>query len=85
VASGLSLRWGRLRDAGMVKPLLQMLLMVGWTFLGIILIYVGLLLFDRLSPIDYRAEIRRGNVAAGVVLGAVILAIAAVVVAVLST
>jgi uncharacterized membrane protein YjfL (UPF0719 family) len=69
----------------MVKPLLQVLLMVGWTFLGIILIYAGLLLFDRLSPIDYRAEIRRGNVAAGVVLGAVILAIAAVVVAVLST
>lgn len=69
----------------MVKPLLQVLLMVGWTFLGIILIYVGLLLFDRLSPIDYRAEIRRGNTAAGVVLGAVILAIAAVVVAVLST
>ncbi|MBW4529419.1 MULTISPECIES: DUF350 domain-containing protein [Synechococcales] len=69
----------------MVKPLLQMLLMVGWTFLGIILIYLGLLLFDRLSPIDYRAEIRRGNIAAGVVLGAVILAIAAVVVAVLST
>jgi uncharacterized membrane protein YjfL (UPF0719 family) len=69
----------------MVKPLLQMLLMVGWTFLGIILIYFGLLLFDRLSPIDYRAEIRRGNIAAGVVLGAVILAIAAVVVAVLST
>ena len=69
----------------MVKPLLQMLLMVGWTFLGIILIYLGLLLFDRLSPIDYRAEIRRGNIAAWVVLGAVILAIAAVVVAVLST
>ncbi len=69
----------------MVKPLLQMLLMVGWTFLGIILIYLGLLLFDRLSPIDYRAEIRCGNIAAGVVLGAVILAIAAVVVAVLST
>ena len=69
----------------MVKPLLQMLLMVGWTFLGIILIYLGLLLFDSLSQIDYRAEIRRGNIAAGVVLGAVILAIAAVVVAVLST
>jgi uncharacterized membrane protein YjfL (UPF0719 family) len=43
------------------------------------------LLFDRLSPIDYRNEIRKGNTAAGVVLGAVILAIAAVVVTVLST
>ncbi|MCP9826953.1 MULTISPECIES: DUF350 domain-containing protein [unclassified Synechococcus] len=69
----------------MVKPLLQLLLTVGWTFFGVILIYGGLLLFDRLSPIDYRSEIRKGNIAAGVVLGAVILAIAAVVVAVLSS
>jgi uncharacterized membrane protein YjfL (UPF0719 family) len=69
----------------MVKPLLQLLLTVGWTFVGVILIYGGLALFDRLSPIDYRAEIRRGNIAAGVVLGSVILAIAAVVAVVLST
>lgn len=69
----------------MVKPLLQLLLTIGWSFLGVILIYLGLLLFDRLSPIDYRAEIRKGNTAAGVVLGAVIVAIAAVVVAVIST
>lgn len=69
----------------MVKPLLQLLLTVGWTVVGVILIYTGLLLFDKLSPIDYRAEIRKGNVAAGVVLGAVILAIAAVVVGILTT
>jgi uncharacterized membrane protein YjfL (UPF0719 family) len=69
----------------MVKPLLQLLLTVGWTFVGVILIYGGLLLFDALSPTDYRAEIRRGNIAAGVVMGSVILAIAAVVVAVLTT
>jgi uncharacterized membrane protein YjfL (UPF0719 family) len=69
----------------MAKPLLQLLLTVGWTVVGVILIYAGVALFDRLSPIDYRAEIRRGNVAAGVVLAAVILAIAAVVAVVLST
>ncbi|CAK6695377.1 DUF350 domain-containing protein [Synechococcus sp. CBW1107] len=69
----------------MVKPLLQLLLTVGWTVVGVILIYAGLLLFDKLSPIDYRSEIRKGNVAAGVVLGAVILAIAAVVVGILTT
>ncbi|WP_094556552.1 DUF350 domain-containing protein [Synechococcus sp. 1G10] len=69
----------------MDKPLLQLLLTVGWTIVGVILIYGGLLLFDKLSPIDYRAEIRKGNVAAGVVQGAVILAIAAVVVGILTT
>jgi uncharacterized membrane protein YjfL (UPF0719 family) len=69
----------------MDKPLLQLLLTVGWTFVGVILIYGGLALFDRLSPIDYRAEIRRGNIAAGVVLGSVILAIAVVVAVVLSS
>lgn len=69
----------------MVKPLLQLLLTVGWTVVGVILIYAGLVLFDKLSPIDYRNEIRKGNVAAGVVQGAVILAIAAVVVGILTT
>ena len=69
----------------MVKPLLQVLLTIGWSFLGVILIYAGVQLFDALSPTDYRAEIRKGNVAAGLVMGAVILAIAAVVVAVLSS
>ena len=69
----------------MAKPLLQLLLTVGWTFVGVILIYGGLLLFDALSPTDYRAEIRKGNVAAGLVVGSVTLALAAVVVAVLST
>jgi uncharacterized membrane protein YjfL (UPF0719 family) len=69
----------------MVKPLLQVLLTIGWSFLGVILIYAGVQLFDALSPTDYRAEIRKGNVAAGLVMGAVILAIAAVVVAVMNS
>lgn len=69
----------------MPKPLLQVLLTIGWSFFGVVLIYAGARLFDRLAPIDYRAEIRRGNLAAGVVLAAVILAIAAVVVAVIAT
>lgn len=69
----------------MTRPVLQLLLTVGWTLVGVVLIYGGTVLFDRLAPIDYRAEIRKGNVAAGLVLAAVILAVAAVVVAVLST
>lgn len=69
----------------MPKPLLQVLLTIGWSFFGVVLIYAGARLFDRLAPIDYRSEIRRGNLAAGVVMAAVILAIAAVVVVVIAT
>lgn len=67
------------------KTLLQLLLTLGWTLVGVLLIYSGTWLFDRLSPIDYRREIREGNIAAGIVLAAVILAMAAVVVTILST
>ncbi|MCP9887439.1 DUF350 domain-containing protein [Cyanobium sp. ATX 6A2] len=67
----------------MAQRLTQLLLTIGWTFVGVLLIYGGTWLFDRLTPLDYRSEIRKGNVAAGVVLAAVILGVAAVVVAVL--
>lgn len=67
------------------KTLLQLLLTFGWTLVGVVLIYGSTWLFDRLSPIDYRREIREGNVAAAIVLAAVILAMAAVVVTILST
>jgi uncharacterized membrane protein YjfL (UPF0719 family) len=56
---------------------------VGWTFLAVLLFYGGLRLFDFIDPIDYQAEIRRGNVAAGMLLAAVILAIAAIIIAVI--
>jgi uncharacterized membrane protein YjfL (UPF0719 family) len=69
----------------MPRALQQILLTVGWAFFGVVLIYGGTLLFDHLAPLDYRAEIRRGNLAAGVVMAAVILAVAAVVVVVLAT
>jgi len=67
----------------MAPRLTQLLLTIGWTVIGVLLIYGGTWLFDRLTPLDYRSEIRKGNVAAGVVVAAVILGVAAVVVAVL--
>ncbi|MGL6134781.1 MAG: DUF350 domain-containing protein [Prochlorococcaceae cyanobacterium] len=67
----------------MAQRLTQLLLTIAWTFVGVLLIYGGTWLFDRLTPLDYRSEIRKGNVAAGVVVAAVILGVAAVVVAVL--
>ncbi len=68
----------------MGKVPFQLLQFVGWTLVGLLLIYGGTRLFDRLDPIDYRAEIRRGNVAAGLVVAAVTLGISAVVVVVLA-
>lgn len=57
--------------------------MIGWAAFSVVLIFGGTALFDALTPIDYRAEIRKGNIAAGLVVAAVILAISAVVVSLL--
>ncbi|HEY9762833.1 MAG TPA: DUF350 domain-containing protein [Trichocoleus sp.] len=56
---------------------------VGWTILAVLLFYGGIRLFDLIDPIDYRAEIRKGNVAAGVIMAGLILAIAAIIIAVI--
>ena len=58
---------------------------IGWTILAVILFYGGMRLFDLFDPIDYQAEIRRGNIAAGVLLAAVILALSAIIIAVILT
>lgn len=63
----------------------RILAAVGWTFLGVIIFYFGSLLFDLLDPIDYKAEIIKGNVAAAIKLAAAMLAIAAIVVAAIVT
>ena len=63
----------------------QVMLTIGWSFISVLLILGGTWLFDRLTPIDYRAEIRKGNVAAGLVVAAVVLSITAVVVTIVLT
>lgn len=52
-----------------------------WMIVGVIIFIVGVRLYDLLDPIDYQAEIQRGNVAAAVKLGAVILGLAAITIA----
>ena len=69
----------------MSKILFQLVQTGGWTIVGVTLVYAGTIFFDRLSPIDYRAEIRQGNVAAGLVLGAVVLGGSAIVAVILSS
>ena len=70
----------------LMSPLVtQILLTIGWSFISVLLILGGTWLFDRLTPIDYRAEVRKGNVAAGLVISAVVLSITAIVVTVVLT
>ncbi len=39
-----------------------------WVIVGTVLLYLSLRLFDRLDPVDFKGEVQRGNVAAGIVL-----------------
>lgn len=64
---------------------LQAVSMIGWAAFSVVLIFGATALFDLLTPIDYRAEIRKGNIAAGFVVAAVIISISGVVVTLLVT
>ena len=56
---------------------------LGWTLLSVVLFYGGIRLYDFLDPIDYQAEIRKGNLAAGILLAAVIVSLAAIIITVI--
>jgi len=68
-----------------VSVLQDVLATVGWTLLSVVLFYGGVRLFDLLDPIDYQAEVRKGNMAAGVLLAAVIVALAGIIIAIIFT
>ena len=57
----------------------------GWTIVGVLVFYAGARLYDMLDPIDYKAEIQRGNTAAEIKLAAVTLGLAAIVVVAIAT
>ena len=67
----------------MQATLIQLMLSLMWTVAGILLIVGGVWFFDRLTPLDYRGEVRKGNVAAGRVVVSGVLAGTAVVVTVI--
>lgn len=69
----------------MASTIQDVLATLGWAVVAVVLFYGGIRLFDWLDPIDYQAEIRRGNVAAGVLLSAVVLALAAIIITVIIT
>lgn len=58
---------------------------IGWTIIGVIIFIGGARLYDILDPIDYREEIKKGNVAAGIQMAAVTIALAAIVIMAIAT
>ncbi|MBD1997360.1 DUF350 domain-containing protein [Oculatella sp. FACHB-28] len=58
---------------------------VGWALIGVLLLYAAIRLFDAVDPINYQTEIRQGNIAAGVVVAALIIATAAIIISVIVT
>ena len=67
-------------------PILQTIAeIVGWTLFGVLLTYGVVRLFDIISPINYRKQIQEGNLAAGLVIAAIIVSVTAIVVVTLVT
>lgn len=58
---------------------------LGWAFFGVILLYGAVSLLDWITPTDYKGEIRQGNVAAAIFVGAFVLSLTAIIVAVIVT
>lgn len=54
-------------------------LSIAWAFLGVVLLFLSCLFFDALYPIKIRQLIEEGNMAAGVLLGAVAIGMAIII------
>jgi len=50
-----------------------------YAILGVILMFVSIKVFDRLTKIDLEEELQRGNVAVGILVGALFLSIAMII------
>lgn len=54
-------------------------LSVAWAAIGVVLLFVAALAFDMLYPIQIRQKIEEGNVAVGILLGAVVIGMALII------
>jgi uncharacterized membrane protein YjfL (UPF0719 family) len=54
-----------------------------WTLVGVVAFIAGAWLFDKLDPIDYRAQIEKGNIAAAIKMSAVLLGLAGIIIMVI--
>ncbi len=59
-------------------------LSVFWALLGVVLLWVSTLIFDKFDRLDIREMIREGNIAAGILLGALAIGIAMIISAALT-
>lgn len=50
-----------------------------WTLIGVALLFLSTILYDKLDPLELRNLIKEGNVAAGVLLGALTIGVALIV------
>lgn len=55
-----------------------------WAALGVMLLFIATLAFDLLHPMKLRQMIEEGNVAAGIILGAVVIGTAMIITAAIS-
>lgn len=69
-----------------MKSLLEAIIeTIGWAVLGFLILFVAIRVFDLITPTDYRSQIRQGNTAAAIFVGAFILSLTAIIVAVIVT
>lgn len=52
---------------------------VFWALLGMFLLLIADHIIDRIDPIDFDAEIKKGNIAAAIVMAALIIGVAIVI------
>lgn len=55
-----------------------------WAAIGVVLLFIATLAFDMLHPMRLRQMIEEGNVAAGLILGAVVIGTAMIITAAIS-
>ena len=54
-------------------------LSIFWGGLGVVLLFAATMVFDRLDPLDIRGMIKEGNIAAGILLGALAVGMAIII------
>ena len=63
----------------MSQFLANIVLSIAWASLGVVLLFLATLAFDALHPLHLRRSIEEGNLAAGILLGAVTIGMAIII------